>query len=205
LRHIALAGCLLLGCSSTRPATDGSGQDAASDAYPPNYAQLCRPGPDAGDLPCDVSAVFQARCQHCHTIPKPPPPDNAPFPLRAYEDLVAPFGTTGLLRWQRVSQVIEPGNFPHMPPPTQPQLTDSDFATLHAWFMACAPPLREGTGCDIGEDSGAGGDAGGDANGDASGDASADAAGEAHSDGASGAGSADAGSDTAPNADSGVP
>jgi hypothetical protein len=122
-----------------------------------------------------VSQVFQARCQHCHTTPRPPPPDNAPFPLRTYEDLASPFGTTGLLRWQRVAEVIEPGNFPHMPPPTQPQLTTGDFATLRAWFAACAPPLPEGTGCDVTEDAGAS-DAASSADEDGQGDDEMDAA-----------------------------
>ena len=133
---------LLTACSS--PSTAGGGTDAA----------VCPPPPDAGDLPCDVSAVLRVRCQHCHTTPKLPPPNNAPFTLRTYEDLTAPFGTTGLRRWQRVSQVIEPGNFPHMPPPTQPQLVESDFDTLRAWFAACAPGLPEGMGCDFAEDGG---------------------------------------------------
>jgi hypothetical protein len=106
------------------------------------------------------------RCQHCHTTPMLPPPNKAPFNLRTYEDLAAPFGITNLRRWQRVSQVIEPNNYPHMPPPSQPQLTDADFATLHKWFAACAPPVPEGTGCDVSEgagDAAPGDGAGGDA------------------------------------------
>jgi hypothetical protein len=144
--------------------------DAAADAL------SCPPPPATGDLPCDVSAVFQMRCQHCHTTPKLPPPNNAPFNLRTYEDLTAPFGITDLRRWQRVSQVIEPGNFPHMPPPGQPQLTDSDFTTLHKWFAQCAPAVPEGTGCDVGE--GAASDA---SSGDAS-EAGAQSADDASSD-----------------------
>ena len=155
LRRAALVACVTIGCFTSAPPDEG-GVDATADGAD---AFVCPPGPDAGDLPCDVSAVFQAKCQHCHTTPKLPPPDNAPFTLKTYEDLVTPFGTTGLVRWQRVAQVIEPNNFPHMPPPTQPQLTQSDFDTLHAWFDACAPALPEGTGCDVGEDAGADADA----------------------------------------------
>jgi hypothetical protein len=155
----AVAAGWLAHCSSPAAtpgdgkASTGSAADAGGDS------QVCAAPPDAGDLPCNVSAVFQLRCQHCHTTPKLPPPDNAPFPLRRYEDLSAPFGTTGLVRWQRVAQVIEPGNFPHMPPPTQPQPTPSDLDTLRTWFAACAPPVPEGTGCDV-EDAGDAGDAG---------------------------------------------
>ncbi len=47
-----------------------------------------------------------------------------------------------------------------LPPPTEPQLTPSDFDTLRAWFDAGAPALPEGTGCDVGEgDAGDTGDA----------------------------------------------
>lgn len=155
LRRIALASSIAIGCFTSAPSDSDGGADASSDVGIDAF--VCPPGPDSGDLPCDVSAVFQTRCQKCHTIPKLAPPDNAPFPLRTYEDLATPFGSTGLLRWERVSQVIEPNNFPHMPPPTEPQLTSSDFDTLHAWFDACAPALPEGTGCDVTE-----GDAGAD-------------------------------------------
>jgi hypothetical protein len=65
-----------------------------------------------------------------------------------YEDLQTQFGITGLVRWQRMAEVIEPGNAPHMPPRDQPQLTLSDLATLRGWFGACAPPVSEGAGCD---------------------------------------------------------
>ncbi len=60
-----------------------------------------------------------------------------------------PFGMTGLRRWQRMAKVIEPDNFPHMPPNGQPQLTDADFQTLRSWFSACVPPNLEGAGCDV--------------------------------------------------------
>jgi hypothetical protein len=152
---IALAAGLAgLGCSGPAQTSADAGPADGGDA------QVCPSPQPTGDLPCDVSAVFQARCQHCHTIPRLPPPNNAPFNLRTYEDLTSPFGITDLLRWQRVAQVIEPGNYPHMPPAGQPQLTASDFSTLRGWFAACAPPVPEGTGCDVSEGSGSdGGDA----------------------------------------------
>ncbi len=61
------------------------------------------------------------------------------------------FGMTGLRRWQRMALVIEPGNFPHMPPNGQPQLTEPDFQTLRNWFSACVPPRPEGAVCDVGD------------------------------------------------------
>jgi mono/diheme cytochrome c family protein len=148
------AACYLGGSPSGDP--DG-GVDASPllpEADPPGDGGCAAPLA-SGDLPCDVSAVFQTHCQKCHTVPAPPPPNDAPFPLKTYEDLTSPYGT-GLLRWQRVSQVIEDGGLPHMPPAGEPELAPSDFDTLHAWFDACAPGLPEGTGCDVGEDAGDG-------------------------------------------------
>jgi mono/diheme cytochrome c family protein len=142
------AGCFI--GSSSSPPPDAAGHDAAIEADPPDAdaAITCSATPaEAGDLPCDVSAVLEAKCQSCHTSP---PQNGAPFPLRSYEDLVAPY-SDGVLRWQRVAQVIEPNGVPKMPPAVQPQLTPAELDTLHAWFAACGPPVAEGTGCDVGE------------------------------------------------------
>ena len=103
-----------------------------------------------GDIPCDVAAVLGARCQVCHTVPKK---HNAPFPELTYEQLNAPFGITALVRWQRMAEVIEPGAQPHMPPQCFAQLSPQQLATLRAWFQSCAPPVPQGTGCDL-EDGG---------------------------------------------------
>jgi hypothetical protein len=114
-------------------------------------AAPCAASPPTGDLPCDVARVLQARCWPCH---QEPPRNHAPFSELTYEDLQQPFSRTGLTRWQRMSEVIEPGGAPHMPPRDQPQPTDDELAILRAWFAACAPPAREGDGCDL-EDGGA--------------------------------------------------
>jgi hypothetical protein len=140
---VALSACLACGSSS--------GTDAAlpSDAVPPpRDAQECpTSGPTVGDMPNDVAAVFIAVCQPCHTSP---PQNRAPWPLMSYEDLVTPFGTTTMLRWQRIAQVIHPPNLPHMPPLTNTQPSADQLATLDAWFAQCAPPVPEGTGGDNG-------------------------------------------------------
>ncbi len=52
------------------------------------------------------------------------------------------------------SQVIEPNNFPHMPPAKHPQLVDSDFATLRSWFAMCAPPMPDDASCPMPDDAG---------------------------------------------------
>ena len=121
--------------------------EAAPEAAPPDAAVCSPDAPDAGDLPCDVAAVLESKCQPCHHSP---PANGAPFPLLTYEDLVSPFGTD-MLRWQRVAQVVEPDASLHMPPVAQPQPTPADLDTLRAWFAACAPPTAEGSGCDVGE------------------------------------------------------
>jgi hypothetical protein len=87
-----------------------------------------------------------ARCQPCHQIPQK---NGAHFPILSYEDTQQKFGVDGLLRFQRMSEVISPGGLPHMPPVDHPQLSADQFNTLIGWLDACAPPVPEGTGCDI--------------------------------------------------------
>ena len=140
---------------ATAPAEDGGAPDAAieaaAEADAPEAATACSPEPaDAGDLPCDVAAVLESKCQPCHTSP---PANGAPFPLLTYEDLESPYGA-GMLRWQRVAEVVEPDASLHMPPVVQPQPTPAELDTLRAWFGACAPGVAEGSGCDVGEDAG---------------------------------------------------
>ena len=130
--------------------TSGLDQDAQGtvDATPSFEAGEC-PGPVTGDLPCEIAAVL-AICQSCH---RNPPIRGAPFSFMSYEDTQAVyFGSER--RWQRMAKVIEPTAPLHMPPRTEtdiPQLTDAQLNTLRAWFVACAPPLAEGAGCDKGE------------------------------------------------------
>jgi hypothetical protein len=132
------------GSSSSAAAAGG----AASSGAP---VLLCvdAGGPTVGDLPCDVGQVLKDKCQPCHQTPQL---NHAHFPLLTYEDTQQPFGIMpGERRWQRMAQVIEPGTFPHMPFGTAPQLTSSELDTLRSWFKACAPPVPEGQGCDVGE------------------------------------------------------
>jgi hypothetical protein len=136
MRALALALVCAAACTTQRAARINGDAGACDTADAPR----------SGELPCDVAAVLKAKCQPCH---QQPPKNHAPFPELTYQDLLMPYGTVGLLRWQRMSEVIEPGNAPHMPPRDQPQLTASDFATLRGWFAACAPPAPEGMGCDV--------------------------------------------------------
>jgi hypothetical protein len=136
-----VAATALWGCTVQRTAT-----------IDPDGGALCPPaaGSVEGDLPCDVAAVLAARCQVCHTLPLK---HHAPWPQLSYELVSQPFGNTGLLRWQRMAEVIEPGTQPHMPPMCFPQLSEDQIDILRAWFRLCAPPVPQGTGCDI-EDGG---------------------------------------------------
>jgi hypothetical protein len=128
----------------------GEGVEVGTDASSGDACMVVRTSTvHSGDLPCPVAAVLMAKCQPCH---QRPPLNGAHFSLFSYEDLEQPFGLTGLLRWQRMAQVIEPDGQPHMPPNTPslmaPQLTEAELATLRGYFAMCAPGLPEGTGCD---------------------------------------------------------
>ncbi len=126
---------LILGCtSSPAPVPDATVTDAG-----------CPPGPSSGAFPCDVAAVLAARCQTCH---QDPPLNRAPWSLMTYADTRRPFGTAGLLRWQRMAQVIEPDAIPHMPPRSAPQPSATQLATLRDWLAGCAPAAPAGTVCD---------------------------------------------------------
>lgn len=152
---LALAGC---GSSAAGGAGGASSSTSTSSGAP---GEACAPGPQAGDLPCDVAAVLARSCQPCHQSPTQ---HGAHFPLLTYEDTQAQFGVAPedggppKRRWQRMSEVIVPGAQPHMPSQVAPacngapcQLVDADRAVLDAWFAACAPPKPEKGGCDKGE------------------------------------------------------
>lgn len=145
---LAAGACYLGGGHAVDGGADG-GADVEVDV---SEASVCPPSPDAGDLPPDV-AMAVGKCQLCHTSPQQ---NSAPFPLLRYEDFVALYGTVP--RWQVAATMIDPNSIPHMPPfkladgGSVPQLTQAEHDALAGWFAQCAPPLPEGTGCDVGED-----------------------------------------------------
>jgi hypothetical protein len=144
---------------------DGSGPAAMSFDF-----SECPPSPPTGDFPLDVGDVVHRKCQVCHGSPLR---HGAPFPELSYEDVQRPLPNHTTPIWQRMSYVIQPGSTPHMPL-TGPQLTAGELQTLDAWFVACAPPVPEGTGEDF-ESSDAAAGAGGDAASDAAPDIATDA------------------------------
>src|SRR6185436_18709953 len=130
----AVTAIMLLGCDAGGASGDVGG--AGGGTAGAGGAACVEPGA-VGDLPCDIAAVLEARCQSCHGTPLM---KNAKFPLERYEDAHAPFGTTGKRRWQRIAEVIEPGGLPHMPKDwsTKGELTTEQLETLRAWVGSCA-------------------------------------------------------------------
>lgn len=142
---ISMALCLtaMVACSPEHATSSSSGaSDTSGDTGE------CVNDVEQGDLPCDVAAVLKSRCQTCHTDPLV---GGAKFPLLTYEDAAALRGMTGIRRWQRMADVIEPEGLPHMPYKDAPQLSPDQLETLRSWLSACAPPVTEGEGCDLGE------------------------------------------------------
>jgi len=130
----------------------GPTDDAAALAVMGVDAAACGSKPTTGDLPPDVAAVLQAKCQTCHEMP---PINNAPFPLLTYADTLAidqlpPYA--GAPIWEAMSYVIQPGAVPHMPFGNAPPLTSEEYQTLDVWLLSCALPAQGGAGG--GEDAG---------------------------------------------------
>jgi hypothetical protein len=140
-------GCLSGLCPSrdTTGAGTGGGQGgggAGGDAGMP-----CPPLPMTGDIPCDVFAVINGTCDHCHVNP---PKAGAPFSLLSYADVLMPYDMHGKLRYQRMHEVIQPDGSPHMPFKSKlipvPPLTDAELTTLDTWLL-CPQPVPAGMGC----------------------------------------------------------
>ena len=153
LRMNVAVALLLAGCSSSTPAGVADASSAANAAEGGDSAPTCDPAktPVIGDLPDAVNMVLKDKCQACHSAP---PRNHAPFPLVSFEELQKVFGLTTKRRWQRTAEVIEPGGLPHMPFGDAPPLSESELATLRAWFQGCALPIAEGTGHDLADDGG---------------------------------------------------
>ncbi len=138
--------------SEASAVSDGPTDAAAALDVAAVDAAACGTKPTTGDLPPDVAAVLQAKCQMCH---KMPPINNAPFPLLTYADTLAidqlpPY--VGAPIWEAMSYVIQTGAVPHMPFGKAAPLTSSEYQTLDAWLFSCALPAQ--VGADGGEGEG---------------------------------------------------
>ncbi|HEY2410296.1 MAG TPA: hypothetical protein VGI10_30030 [Polyangiaceae bacterium] len=93
------------------------------------------PGPDFV-LPCDVAAVLQDVCQHCHTSP---PQNGAPFPLLTGNDTQAPFDPPydNTPIWQVMGAAVDAGVMP--PPDGGVDISQAEREVIIDWAAAGAP------------------------------------------------------------------
>ena len=137
----AVASCLCPGGGSATQvcAPDGLSYSACACAGVGNV-----PGGGGGPLPCDVSAVLQNKCWSCHgaTLNY-----TAPMHLVSSGDFqAASHSNASVTVASQVKARIHSVQAP-MPPPTMPQLTAAELATLDAWLDAGAAPAEELTQC----------------------------------------------------------
>lgn len=121
--------------SSSSSGTGGSGGAGGS-------APMCDPNkPTTGEYPCDVFNVLKTRCFECHSNP---PMLGAPFSLFTYEDSQAPYAN--MPTWEWMKKDIESGFMPFNKPD---DLQGAELKTMEDWFAKCAPPVPDGTGCEM--------------------------------------------------------
>lgn len=128
--------------ASSSSAGGGGGAGGAGGAEPTCDKSTI---PSTGDLPCDVFEVLKARCHECHGLP---PSGGAPasFHLLTFEETQKPYGGGGKLLWEMAKHDIETGYMPFNKPD---DLQGAELDTMEKWFAACAPPVPEGTGCEM--------------------------------------------------------
>ncbi len=133
---VSLAEIIFLGCG-------GGGGDKVTDDGGSNVT------PPAGEFPCDVKKVIEARCQSCHSRPVK---FGAPMPIVTWGDtqVQTPSGG-GRPVWQEMKRQVMAGRMPQQASPTGP-LTPAEKATLLAWLdagatagsAACQGPATDG-------------------------------------------------------------
>jgi hypothetical protein len=91
-------------------------------------------------LPCAVSAIFESRCQSCHSAT---PSAGAPMSLVSWDDLQRPAAShAGRKVWQLVGERIHDRKRP-MPPLDWPALTPEEVEAMDRWVAAGAPAGTE--------------------------------------------------------------
>lgn len=115
---------------------DGLGADDASG----EPVSTEPPGVDsddkAGELPCDVAAVFETHCHGCHGAV---PSFGAPMPLLSWSDLQAPAPSAPsqavhALLVGRITSATRP-----MPPLPNPGLSGPEISVVEAWLASGQP------------------------------------------------------------------
>lgn len=116
---------LLVACgndvSSDLGADGGNGGDATGDL--------------SSTLPCEVRAIIEGACVHCHSAPTAA---DAPMSLLSRADFLRPSTvdgvTVGALSLDRLRELPSP-----MPPKSEPPLAPAHRAILESWFAAGMP------------------------------------------------------------------
>jgi hypothetical protein len=120
----ALGRAAVLGACGGGTVTGGTSADAGSDV-------VVTPT----DLPCDVAALVQSKCQSCHGAP---PTANAPMPLVSYADLTAKSATDPTKTYAELSVARMQNATSPMPPGTKVS-PPADVAVLAAWISTGYP------------------------------------------------------------------
>jgi hypothetical protein len=129
---LALPG---LGCEEPvreQPAPVDAGADTGADAgmdasVPPDV------GPN--ELPCDVRAVIEDACLHCHSSP---PTSGAPVSLVSRFDFLAPGAISGQSIGERSVVRMSAKGAP-MPPISDPPAAPEQIAIIEQWVAAGMP------------------------------------------------------------------
>lgn len=116
----------------------------AGGGWPAPAPQLPMPAAETRGLPCEVAALFAARCASCHGAPLY---GGAPMPLLTREDLLAPSTSSPATNLaQRSFSRMEAGT---MPPPPQ-AASPAEIALLQQWLADGMP----GGACALAPDAG---------------------------------------------------
>jgi hypothetical protein len=134
-------GCIGGPCEAGNT-TSASTSSSSSSSGAGGGGVVCDPAkPVTGQYPCDVFAVLMTRCFECHTNPTVM---GAPFSLLTYEKTQELY--SGKPIWQLMKGDIESGFMPFGKPD---DLMGAELKTMEDWFAKCAPPVPDGTGCEM--------------------------------------------------------
>ena len=131
-------------CTNHDPVLDRVGGPLPEAGPDDGDAGCSLPPPDTGgaEIPCDVQAVLEAKCQRCH---QSPPLNGAPFPLLAWQNTQGNYFDKPI--YVRMHDAVESDLMPYcansacasnFDPPVEPLTTD-EKQTLLAWLTCPLP------------------------------------------------------------------